>query len=356
MQAQDKPLRIVEPANGEVVSSGKPLIITVSAGPSVRIFGIIGENSLPNAQLVGKNQFQMIIPKTLRPGHYQLIALGGDPAPVSSEPVSIDVEREDPATGLQVEPPALVLLSPSDEMPITVNAHFADNSVLDVTRSSKTTFESRNPDVVTIDRAMAKGVGPGQSIIMIGYGSLRAAILVHGPNPTPTGPTPEIDSISPETGIPGETNIMILGRHFGENQGNGYVQVGTLNGNVKSWSDQKIVAMVPFGTHKGAVEVEQGGLYSNRLGFEPIAICIDRFSGKVIPGRQIQIEGSGFGSEQGSGVVTVADAKADIVNWSNTEITITVPSFVTRGNIYVLSVKQGSSTGMARVFAESGAW
>lgn len=347
--AQQSLLRITSPANGDLVIEGQPVRIVVSADPSVRMIFVLASHPLPEARPVGDNQFEMVIPKTVPPSRYNLTAVGVTSTDVESEPVSIQVEREDAVTGLSVEPSFLVFHELEDPygMPVRVIASFIDGSHLDVTHSLKTSFAPKDPEIAKVDdQARVMPVGPGQTSIMVSYatagssGPVYAVMLVRCPLPKPTGPAPEIDSVTPETGVPGVTDIIIRGRHFGETQGRSIVSIGNRNGIVKRWSDTEIVATVDGSAHRGEVFVFRDRQYSNAIPFTPVGLFIDAVSGAPTPGKQIHIQGSGFQSEQGSGYVTIADVKAQVVQWSSTEIIVTVPDFSPAGWSFQVAVHQ----------------
>src|SRR5574337_863376 len=53
-------------------------------------------------------------------------------------------------------------------------------------------------------------------------------------------------------------------------------------------------------------------------------------------GTQVQINGSGFGTSQGSSTVTFFNsASASVVSWSDTQIVVTVPNAATTGAVTV---------------------
>lgn len=353
-------LRIVSPVSGDVVSEGQPLKIVVEADDSVRMVYVLGgPYPLPDAHPIGNNVFEMDIPKTLPLGKYQVTAMGVTTTDVYSPPVEIQVEREDMPVALKVSSPGtragvpFPLIQDGYPFPIFVQAEFADGSKLDVTHSMKITFESKDPAVATVNEQPGMvGHGPGETTIVVGYaGQLYTTIMVAGPRPKPKGPAPEIESVTPETGVPGVTAITIRGRHFGESQAAGYVCIGTQNGFVKSWSDNEIVATVPERTHQGTIYVEQGGLNSNVIKFVPIGLFIDAISGRPTPGNQIHIQGSGFESEQGSGYVTIADIKAQVVQWSSTKIIVTVPDFSPTAWTFQLAVHQNGKSAEFRLIS-----
>jgi hypothetical protein len=358
--AQQSLLRITSPVTGDVVMEGQPLRIAVSADESVRVVGVLAWHPLPDARPIGSNLFEMDIPKTLPPGDYQLTAVGVALADVESEPVMIHVEREEPATGLGVQPSFLVFAQLEDSygMPVSVIATFADGSRLDVTHSRNTSFTTKDPEIARVDdQGKVIPVGPGQTSIMVSYrtgGSsapVYAAILVRCPLPKPTGPPPEIDDVRPETGIPAVTDVTIRGRDFGEIQGNSFVSIGDRNGIVKLWTDTKIVATVDEHAHRGNVCVYRDRQYSNAIPFTPAGLFIDAISGGVTPGNKIHVQGSGFESEQGRGYVTIADIKAQVVQWSSTEISVTVPDFSPTGWTFQLAVHQEGKSAEFRLIS-----
>ena len=75
-----------------------------------------------------------------------------------------------------------------------------------------------------------------------------------------TLPKPVVDSVSPTSGAAG-SQVSITGSNFGASKGSSTVTVGGVGAQVVSWSDTKIVAIVPGGTQGGAVVVTtaQGG-------------------------------------------------------------------------------------------------
>jgi hypothetical protein len=281
--AQERPVRITSPADGDTVMEGQPLIITVSADPSVRFVTVFAWHPLPNVRPVGPNQFEIDIPKTVPPGRYQLTAFGATTTDVESEPVSIHVERDDPAIALKV-PPVFSFVSSGAPMPLYVIATFADGSTLDVTHSLRTSFQSKNTQVVTIDdQGRATACGPGQTTIVVSYGSVQASVLILGPKT--------------RLSYDESANVYAVGKNHDPGAG------------------------------------ETPGLPASE--FDITAVL-----GVVKPGNRIRIAGSGFGSEQGIGSVTIAAVSAQVVKWSSTEITVAVPEFSVSGKITRIVIRQ----------------
>jgi hypothetical protein len=351
-RAQEPLLRITSPENGAVVPEGKPLLITVSASPSVRLVGVLAWQPLPYPRQVGPNQFEMTIPETVPAGSYNLTAVGVTTTDVESEPVTIHVEREQTPTGLQVRPPFLSFPPDKFGFPIRVEAYFRDGSHIDVTHSAKTSFEPKDPAIATVDQnAMVVAVAPGQTYITVRYETALSAVVVFVQPALPKGPAPEVDTVTPETGVPGVTDVTVTGRNFGAVQGKAIVAIGSMKGIVKSWSDTKIIATIAPNAHKGSALVLQNGLYSNAVPFVPIGVFIDGGSGKLVSGKQVRIEGSGFGEQQGTGYLTVGDSKAEIVKWSSDEITFIVPEGIVIGRAVPIVVHQNGKSGEFRMIS-----
>jgi hypothetical protein len=255
----------------------------------------------------------MDIPKTLPLGKYQLTAMGATTAPVFSTPVEIQVEREDLPVALKV-PSAdrgtkagipFLLIQAGFSFPFFVQAEFADGSKIDVTHSMKTTFESKDPAVVTVDEKPGLvGHGPGETTIVVGYaGQVYTTILVAGPG-TARGARFLPSYQGPE--------------HVGSNSG-----------------------MSPYST-------TQKNSFAARPDFS-----IEAVLGAVMPGKRIRITGSGFTSEQGTGSVTVAGVKAEVVTWTTKEIAVIVPQFTPVTRMTTISIHQNNASEDFRVILPS---
>jgi hypothetical protein len=146
---------------------------------------------------------------------------------------------------------------------------------------------------------------------------------------------PTITSVTPTSGVSG-TQVTITGSGFGATQGSGRVWLGTTDGVVVSWSDAQVVATVASGSQTGTVAILQGGVWSNSVNFAmvtPTITSVAPTSG--VAGTQVTITGSGFGATQGASGVTFNGVAAVPANWSDSLITVSVPSGATTGSIVV---------------------
>jgi len=149
---------------------------------------------------------------------------------------------------------------------------------------------------------------------------------------------PRIDSISPTAGGSGN-QVTITGVNFQATQGASYVVFGGQVGPVVSWSDSQIVATVPIGASPATVSVRVyiNGAYSNGINFTIPSQIVSSVSPTVGPaGMQVTIAGSGFGSSQGTSVLSFNGTTAtSIASWSSTQIVATVPATASTGPVVV---------------------
>jgi hypothetical protein len=147
--------------------------------------------------------------------------------------------------------------------------------------------------------------------------------------------TPTISNVTPTSGLAG-TQVTIAGSGFGPTQGNGQVRLGNTTGIVTAWSDSQVVATVANGAASGTVQILQNGVWSNAVSFTINTPQISNVTpSSANPGANVTIDGSGFGSTQGGGVVWLGSTFAAVVSWSNTEVIATVASNALSGIVRV---------------------
>ncbi len=107
------------------------------------------------------------------------------------------------------------------------------------------------------------------------------------------------------------------------------------------------------GSHVVTVVGVDSLLMSTTLGPKTIAVTGPQISGISpnygAPAALVTITGTGFGTTQGGGSVTVGGAPSYVVSWSNTSIAIQVPSRATTGSI-VVTAGGGASNGAPFTF------
>jgi len=149
--------------------------------------------------------------------------------------------------------------------------------------------------------------------------------------------SPSLSSINPTSGVPG-TSVTLTGTGFGAVRGTGSVWLGNkLAGSITSWNDTQIVATVDSNVASGNAIVQQGGTWSNSIAFTIITPTISSISpSSARAGDQVTINGTNFGSTQGSGSVWLGSKyAASIVSWSATQIVAVVASGAVSGTVQV---------------------
>lgn len=103
------------------------------------------------------------------------------------------------------------------------------------------------------------------AVVVTGATSGNAQILQNGvwSNAVPFAVNSlHVASVTPTSGGPG-TSVTIAGTGFGSSQGNGAVWLGSTNGQVMSWSDTQVVAVVDAAAVTGVARIQQNGVWSN---------------------------------------------------------------------------------------------
>jgi len=148
------------------------------------------------------------------------------------------------------------------------------------------------------------------------------------------GTPPTISYTTPVDGPVG-TSVTIVGNYFGATQSSSSVTFNGTAATPTSWSNTQIVAPVPTGATTGSVVVTAGGVASNKVNFTvgtpPTISYTLPVDGPV--GTSVTINGNYFGST--AGTVTFNGIVATPTSWSNTQITVPVPSGSTTGPVVV---------------------
>jgi hypothetical protein len=199
--AQQPTIRIVSPVTQSQVAPGQSVTITVQADPAVQdIFVYAQEPLSAAASTSSSNQFTLLIPTKTAPGFYSLIADADAPdGEIVSTPITLDVERsDDPAILLDVGgagghenilvQPTTMLFNVNDELPIQLLGLFSNGDEVDLTKSTKISFISQNPQIATVSPGpgtrVVKAVGAGETSMVITAGSTSLTIPVKVLPPT----------------------------------------------------------------------------------------------------------------------------------------------------------------------------
>ncbi len=163
---------------------------------------------------------------------------------------------------------------------------------------------------------------------------------------------PSIASLSPTSGPVG-TPVTLAGSYFGNTQGASTIAFNGALASPSTWSDTQIQVPVPSGASTGNVIVTVSGLASNGLSFTvltaPVINSLSPTSGPV--GTSVIISGINFGATQGSSTMTFNGISATATSWSDTQISVTVPSGAITGPVVVTVAGQTSGGGSGPIFA-----
>jgi RHS repeat-associated protein len=154
---------------------------------------------------------------------------------------------------------------------------------------------------------------------------------------TYTVPPPQITSISPTAGGVG-TQVTITGSGFWPTESqNSFVYFNGTSTGAVSWSDTQIVTAVPAGATTGPLKVSVNTVVSNTVTYTVPPQVITSISPTGAGwGAQVTVNGSGFGSTQGTSTLTFNGlAATSITSWSDTQIVALVPTNATTGPVVV---------------------
>ncbi len=207
------------------------------------------------------------------------------------------------------------------------------------------------------------------------------------------GRPPQIDSITPTSGKPGDV-MIITGRYFGPSRATSEVRISGVSptsSDYVEWTDTRISVTIPDEATSGIVYVitrngRSGGLlFINRDQIpvlasgpskpgEPYVSSIQPMAAQV--GDAITISGMNFGLEKGEskvyftwgagsvsspssgidlvGMLAARDYNMDYISWSDREIVLRVPDGAASGNVLVTSDKGQSNSVYFEVLAGAG--
>lgn len=145
---------------------------------------------------------------------------------------------------------------------------------------------------------------------------------------------PAITGVAPASGLPG-TAVVLSGTSFGTIVGR--VAFGGTPAPVTSWSDTRVVAVVPDGAPSGMVTLTVGGVLVAGGPFEVLAPpALSTLSpAEGAAGSTITLDGAHFGDRQAGDGVTVGGLAAAVTSWTDTRIVATVPFGATTGLVVV---------------------
>lgn len=161
-------------------------------------------------------------------------------------------------------------------------------------------------------------------------------------------PVIRVTSIAPSAGSPG-TKIVISGSGFGNSSSNTHVSFNGTPASVESWSDLKIVALVPPAATTGLLLItsENGEKSAGTFTILDTGLLINTNYGPV--GTSVEISGKDFGTQQLDGAVFVNGIQATIESWSDVLVKFKIPGGATGGVITINVRGREKSAGIFRV-------
>jgi hypothetical protein len=174
--------QITFPTDGTVLNPGETIQVNVSvSGPAPAAMVIIGTGPLDFTQTLTAPPFQfaVTVPTTTAPGLYNLRAHGVvKGAEVSSVPVSIDVERPDSPLNISINHLQLNV-SIGHQSSIQVDGSFADGSVVDLTKSTRTKYEVTPAGIASVSRdGFLTALAAGAGTVIVSYEDKRSILRV----------------------------------------------------------------------------------------------------------------------------------------------------------------------------------
>lgn len=150
---------------------------------------------------------------------------------------------------------------------------------------------------------------------------------------------PRLTSVTPQHGAAG-TTVSFKGTGFGATQDTGWVSFAGTLGQVVSWSDTEVRAIVPRGAAAGYAGVVARGLSSNGIFYAPYGSPVIQSvsPAHAVVGSTLTVTGSDFGNARGR--LLIGGVEVPVTSWSTTRITATVPAGVSSGYVGVL--REGS--------------
>jgi hypothetical protein len=160
-------------------------------------------------------------------------------------------------------------------------------------------------------------------------------------------PAPSITGMSPTSG-PSGTTVTITGQNLLDGEGHGTVWFG-MSLPILNPSSTSLQVVVPAGAVTGTFDLHINGVGRYTSTFTVAAAPVPQITSVSpnygAPYATITLTGTNFGATQGVSTVTFNGVSAIESAWSNTGITVNVPTLATTGNL-VVTVSGQSSNGI----------
>ena len=178
----DPRLRIDSPRDGAVVAPGDTLQVTVSSPNRTRfiMITVVMEDPFDTGDQEATSlpaRFAVKIPKDISPGSYTVSAVGGlagragRDGELVIDVIEIDIERREMPRAMTPRLPHFYFDKKGAMGRIELVGDFGAGDLVDVTESSRVTFESSDAAVATVDKSgTVTAVGAGHAAVVAWYG------------------------------------------------------------------------------------------------------------------------------------------------------------------------------------------
>lgn len=156
------------------------------------------------------------------------------------------------------------------------------------------------------------------------------------------GTPPTISYTNPVRAAVGSA-ITIVGNYFGSTQGSSTITFNGTPANPSSWSSTQIVVPIPAGSSTGPLAITVAGINSNGVNFTVTPNILGLSPSSAAVGSTVSISGTTFGLAQGSSTVTFNGALATPASWSDSQITVPVPTGASSGPLIVTTPSAASN-------------
>jgi hypothetical protein len=179
--AQAQAVKIIKPVEGQEVRPGETIKVQVQGTPGVETALLVVENPLVKPEdTKSPMAFTLTIPNDIPEGSYYIRAMAqANGEFIESEPRHITVKWPPNLMMITVDPLALSFDGAGESSQVKVLAIFAGDIVVESTRSSRTTYSSSDPYVVTIHPdGIATSLSGGKAVITVQTDTMKRTIPV----------------------------------------------------------------------------------------------------------------------------------------------------------------------------------
>jgi hypothetical protein len=147
--------------------------------------------------------------------------------------------------------------------------------------------------------------------------------------------SPEITTISPSFGLPGQT-ITVTGKNFSSTVSENVVMFDALAATISAASETTLVVVVPAEAKTGKIKITVHGMTATSTEDFVIPPTVTTFAPTSgIVGSDVTITGTSFSTTFTNNIVLINDKVAQVKSASPTSLTVAIPSGATTGKISV---------------------